>query len=113
MLTDEDEVRIKTGLSQIEEIEGFAEDMGWGEKVQESIRQLRASVEQEWNQPLSSKLKPYISNAIHRELVLRFKGRKVQLLEELQDDQQLVKAIEVLENQDQYLEALVDKKSSN
>ncbi|MDE0962457.1 MAG: S41 family peptidase, partial [Candidatus Latescibacteria bacterium] len=111
--TDEDEVRIKTGLSQIEEIEGFAEDMGWGEKVQESIRQLRASVEQEWNQPLSSKLKPYISNAIHRELVLRFKGRKVQLLEELQDDQQLVKAIEVLENQDQYLEALVDKKSSN
>lgn len=111
--TDEDEVRIKTGLSQIEEIEGFAEDMGWGEQLQESIRQLRASVEQEWNQPLSSKLKPYISNAIHRELVLRFKGRKVQLLEELQDDQQLVKAIEVLENQDQYLEALVDKKSSN
>lgn len=111
--TDEDEVRIKTGLSQIEEIEGFAEDMGWGEQVQESIRQLRASVEQEWNQPLSSKLKPYISNAIHRELVLRFKGRKVQLLEELQDDQQLVKAIEILENKDQYLEALVDKKSSN
>ena len=111
--TDEDEVRIKTGLSQIEEIEGFAEDMGWGEQLQESIRQLRASVEQEWNQPLSSKLKPYISNAIHRELVLRFKGRKVQLLEELQDDQQLVKAIEILENKDQYLEVLVDKKSSN
>ncbi len=107
--TDEDEVRIKTGLSQIEEIEGFAEDMGWGDKVQESIRQLRASVEQEWNQPLSSKLKPYVSNAIHRELVLRFKGRKVQLLEELQDDQQLAKAIEVLGNQDHYLEVLVDK----
>ena len=105
----DEEVRTKAGLSQIEEIEGLAEDMGWDENVQASIQQLRASVEQIWDQPLGDKLKPHIKDAIHRELLLRFKGRKVQLLEKLQGDPQLAKAMEILENQEQYLEVLADK----
>jgi carboxyl-terminal processing protease len=102
------EIVTKTGLSQIEEIEGLIEDMGWGEEVQESVKQLRVSVEQVWDQPFSNKLKPHIKKAIHRELILRFRGRKTQLLEKLEQDQQLAKAVEVLVNQDQYFEVLAD-----
>ena len=103
------EIQSKTGLSQIEEIEGLAEEMGWGEGIQESINQLRLSVEQVWDQPFSSKFKPFVKDAIHRELVLRFQGKKAQLLEELQRDSQVEKAIEVLGNQDQYLEVLANR----
>ena len=99
------------GLSQIEELEGLAEEMDWGEAAQELIHQLRVSVEQEWERRYSSKLEPYIKNALRRELVLRFRGRKAQLLEELQEDVQLAKAIEVLGDQDQYLGVLAAEKA--
>ena len=94
------------GLSQIAELEDLAEKMDWGETAQESIRQLRAAVTQEWERRYSSKLEPYIKGALRRELILRFRGRKAQLLEELQKDVQLAKAIEVLADQDQYLGVL-------
>ena len=94
------------GLNQIEELEDLAEKMDWGEEVQESIHQLRAAVKQEWERRHSSELEPYIKSALRRELILRFKGRKAQLLEELQQDVQLAKAIEVLADQDQYLGVL-------
>ena len=99
------------GLSQIEELEGLAEEMDWGKAAQELIHQLRVSVEQEWERRYSSKLEPYIKNALRRELVLRFRGRKAQLLEELQEDVQLAKAIEVLGDQDQYLGVLTAEKA--
>ena len=94
------------GLSQIEGLEDLAEEMDWGETAQESIYQLRAAVEQEWERRYSSKLEPYIRSALRRELILRFRGRKAQLLEELQEDVQLAKAIEVLTDQNQYLGVL-------
>lgn len=94
------------GLSQIEELEDLAQEMDWGETAQESIYQLRAAVEQEWERRNSSKLEPYIRSALRRELILRFRGRKAQLLEELQEDVQLAKAIEVLTDQNQYLGVL-------
>ena len=99
------------GLSQIEELEGLAEEMDWGKAAQELIHQLRVSVEQEWERRYSSKLEPYLKNALRRELVLRFRGRKAQLLEELQEDVQLAKAIEVLGDQDQYLGVLAAEKA--
>jgi carboxyl-terminal processing protease len=102
----ENEVQDKAGQSQIEELAGIAEDMGWGEAVQGSINQLRTSVEKEWDRPINSKLKPYLRRAIHRELVLRFKGRKAQLLEELQEDPQLAKAVQVLADQNRYARVL-------
>ena len=94
------------GLSQIAELEDLAEEMDWGEMAQESIDQLRAAVTQEWERRYSSELEPYIKSALRRELILRFRGRKAQLLEELQEDMQLAKAIEVLADQDQYLGVL-------
>ncbi len=94
------------GLSQIEELADLAEEMDWGTAAQESIHQLRTAVKQEWEQRYSSKLEPYIKSALRRELVLRFRGRRAQLLEELQEDVQLAKAIEVLADQDQYLGVL-------
>ena len=99
------------GLSQIEELEDLAEEVDWGKAAQELIHQLRAAVEQEWERRYSSKLEPYIKNALRRELVLRFKGRKAQLLEELQEDVQLAKAVEVLGDQDQYLGVLAAEKA--
>ena len=90
------------GLSQIAELEDLAEKMDWGEAAQGSIHQLRAAVAQEWERRYSSKLEPYIKSALRRGLILRFRGRKAQLLEELQQDVQLAKAIEVLADQDQY-----------
>lgn len=99
------------GLSQIEELEDLAEEMDWGEAAQELVHQLRAAVEQEWERRYSSKLEPYIKNALHRELVLRFRGRKAQLLEELKEDIQLAKAIEVLGDQDQYWGVLAAEKA--
>ena len=94
------------GLIQIEELEDLAEEMDWGKDAQELIHQLRAAVKQEGEQQYSSKLEPYIKSALRRELILRFRGRKAQLLEELQEDVQLAKAIEVLADQDQYLGVL-------
>ena len=94
------------GLSQIAELEDLAEEMDWGETAQESIHLLRAAVTQEWERRYNSKLGPYIKNALRRELILRFRGRKAQLLEELQEDVQLAKAIEVVADQDQYLGVL-------
>ena len=94
------------GLSQIAELEELAKKMDWGETAQESIDQLQAAVTQEWERRYSSKLDPYIRSALRRELILRFKGRKAQLLAELQQDVQLAKAIEVLADQDQYLGVL-------
>ena len=94
------------GLSQIEELEDLAEEMDWGKAAQESIHQLKAAVRQEWEQRYCSELEPYIKSALRRELILRFRGRKAQLLEELQKDMQLAKAIEVLADQDQYLGVL-------
>ena len=99
------------GLSQIEKLEDLAEEVDWGKAAQELIHQLRAAVEQEWERRYSSKLEPYIKNALRRELVLRFRGRKAQLLEELQEDVQLAKAVEVLRDQDQYLGVLAAEKS--
>ena len=99
------------GLSQIEELEGLAEEMDWDKAAQELIHQLRAAVEQEWERRYSSKLEPCIKNALRRELVLRFRGRKAQLLEELQEDVQLAKAVEVLGDQDQYLGVLAAEKA--
>ncbi len=96
----------REGLSQIEELEDLAEEMAWGKAAQESIHQLKAAVRQEWDQRYSRKLEPYIKSALRRELVLRFRGRKAQLLEELQEDAQLAKAIEVLGDQNQYLGVL-------
>ena len=94
------------GLNQIADLEDLAEEMDWGMAAQESIHQLRAAVKQEWARRYSSELEPYIKGALRRELILRFKGRKAQLLEELQEDVQLAKAIEVLADQDQYLGVL-------
>ena len=94
------------GLSQIAELEDLAKEMEWGETAQESIDQLRAAVTQEWERRYRSELEPYIKSALRRELILRFWGRKAQLLEELQRDVQLAKAIEVLADQDQYLGVL-------
>ena len=94
------------GLNQIADLEDLAEKMDWGEAAQESIQQLRAAVKQEWERRYSSELEPYIKSALRRELILRFRGRKAQLLEELQEDVQLAKAIEVLADQDQYLGVL-------
>ena len=94
------------GLSQIADLEDLAEGMDWGETAQESIRQLRTAVTQEWERRYSSELEPHIKNALRRELILRFKGRKAQLLEELQEDVQLARAVEVLADQDQYLGVL-------
>ena len=94
------------GLNQIADLEDLAEKMDWGEAVQESIQQLRAAVKQEWELRYSSELEPYIKSALRRELILRFRGRKAQLLEGLQEDVQLAKAIEVLADQDQYLGVL-------
>ena len=94
------------GLSQIEELEDLAEEMDWGKAAQESIHQLKAAVRQGWEQRYRSELEPYIKSALRRELILRFRGRKAQLLEELQKDVQLAKAIEVLADQDQYLGVL-------
>ncbi len=91
------------GLNQIAELEDLADKMDWGEAAQESIQQLRAQVKQDWERRYSSELEPYIKNALRRELILRFRGRKAQLLEGLQEDVQLAKAIEVLADQDQYL----------
>lgn len=99
------------GLSQIEELEDLAEEVDWGKAAQELIHQLRAAMEQEWEQRYSSKLEPYIKDALRRELVLRFRGRKAQLLEELQEDVQLAKAVEVLGDQDQYLGVLAAEKA--
>lgn len=99
------------GLSQIEELEDLAEEVDWGKAAQELIHQLRAAVEQEWERRYSSKLEPYIKNALRRELVLRFRGRKAQLLEELQEDVQLAKAVEVLGDQDRYLGVLAAEKA--
>ncbi len=94
------------GLNQIAELEDLAEKMDWGEAAQESVQQLRAAVKQEWEWRYSSELEPYIKSALRRELILRFRGRKAQLLEGLQEDVQLTKAIEVLSDQDQYLGVL-------
>ena len=94
------------GLNQIAELEDLAGKMDWGEAAQESIQQLRAAVRQEWERRYSSELEPYIKSALRRELILRFRGRKAQLLEGLQEDVQLAKAIEVLADQDQYLGVL-------
>lgn len=99
------------GLSQIKELEDLAEEVDWGKAAQELIHQLRAVVKQEWERQYSSKLEPYIKNALRRELVLRFRGRKAQLLEELQEDVQLAKAVEVLGDQDQYLGVLAAEKA--
>lgn len=99
------------GLSQIEELEDLAEEVDWDKAAQELIHQLRAVVKQEWERQYSSKLEPYIKNALRRELVLRFRGRKAQLLEELQEDVQLAKAVEVLGDQDQYLGVLAAEKA--
>ncbi len=96
----------RKGLNQIAELEDLAEKMDWSEAAQESIQQLRAAVKQEWERRYSSELEPYIKSALRRELILRFRGRKAQLLEELQEDVQLAKAIEVLADQDQYLGVL-------
>lgn len=94
------------GLNQIADLEDLAEKMDWGEAAQESIQQLRAAVKQEWERRYSSELEPYIKSALRRELILRFKGRKAQLLEGLQEDVQLAKAIEVLADREQYLGVL-------
>ncbi|MXW79040.1 MAG: S41 family peptidase [Gemmatimonadetes bacterium] len=94
------------GLNQIEELEDLAAEMDWGIAAQEPIQQLRAAVKQEWERRYSRELEPYIKSALRRELILRFRGRKAQLIEELQEDVQLAKAIEVLADQDQYLEVL-------
>ncbi|MCE2448200.1 MAG: S41 family peptidase [Candidatus Latescibacteria bacterium] len=94
------------GLNQIAELEDLAEEMDWGMAAQESIHQLRAAVKQEWERRYSSELEPYIKGALRRELILRFKGRKAQLLAGLQEDVQLAKAIEVLADQDRYLGVL-------
>ena len=99
------------GLSQIEELEDLAEEMDWGTAAQESLHQLRVAVGQEWVQQYSRKLAPYIKSALHRELVLRFRGRKAQLLAELQEDVQLAKAIEVLGDQEQYWGVLAQEEA--
>lgn len=98
--------QVQEGLIQIEELEDLAAEMAWGKDAQELIHQLRAAVKQGGKQRYSSKLEPYIKSALRRELILRFRGRKAQLLEELQEDVQLAKAIEVLADQDQYLGVL-------
>ena len=99
------------GLIHIEELEDLAEEMDWGKDVQELIHQLRAEVKQEGEQWHSSKLEPYIKSALRRELILRFRGRKAQLREELQEDVQLAKAIEVLGDRDTYLGILATEAS--
>ncbi len=64
-------------------------------------------MEKERDNPLNNKLTPHIKRILHQELVLRFTGRKAQLREELQQDLQLTKAIEILGDGDQYLKVLV------
>ena len=104
---DESEDLELVGRSQIDEIINIAEDMGWGEAVQASLQQLQASVEQEWANPFNRKLEPYIKKALHRELVLRFQGRKAQRLDDLLNDPQLAKAIEVIADRERYARVLL------
>jgi hypothetical protein len=46
---------------------------------------------------------------LEKELVLRYRGKKAQQLLELRGDPQLEKALEVLSNAKEYMEALVKK----
>ena len=108
---DDDEDLELVGRSQIDEISGIAADMGWGEAVQASLQQLHASVEQEWANPFNPKLEPHIRKALYRELVLRFQGRKAQRLDDLLDDPQLAKAMEVIADREHYARVLLKEEA--
>ena len=96
------------GEDQLQALKEIAEELGWSE-VKSSLDGLNRAFAAERMKGFTTKLEPDIRLALQKELVLRFKGRKAQQLAELEDDPQLVKAIELLLDKRIYEETLVRK----
>lgn len=96
------------GKDQLQALKEIAEELGWSE-VKSSLDGLNQAFAAERKKGFTTKLEPDIRLALQKELVLRFKGRKAQQLAELEDDPQLVKAIELLTDKRIYEETLVRK----
>jgi carboxyl-terminal processing protease len=96
------------GKDQLHALKEIAEELGWSE-VKSSLDGLNRAFAAERMKGFTTKLEPDIRLALQKELILRFKGRKAQQLAELEDDPQLVKAIELLLDKRIYEETLVRK----
>jgi len=92
----------RVARDRLEALGNLAQEMGWGEFVQEAIAKLEGALEEELSRGFTAKLKPYIRAALRRELALRLHGKRAQLRASLEEDSQLEAAINLLQNGDRY-----------
>ena len=96
------------GSDQFKSLREIIDELGWLE-VSLSLDKLEGSFEKERNKGFTDALEGEIRWGLEKELVLRYRGKKAQQLLELRGDPQLEKALEVLSNAKEYMEALVKK----
>jgi carboxyl-terminal processing protease len=96
------------GSDQFKSLREIIDELGWLE-VSLSLDKLEGSFEKERNKGFTEALEGEIRWGLEKELVLRYRGKKAQQLLELRGDPQLEKALEVLSNAKEYMEALVKK----
>ncbi len=96
------------GSDQFKSLREIIDELGWLE-VSLSLDKLEGSFEKERNKGFTDALEGEIRWGLEKELVLRYRGKKAQQRLELRGDPQLEKALEVLSNAKEYMEALVKK----
>ena len=96
------------GSDQFKSLREIIDELGWLE-VSLSLDKLEGSFEKERNKGFTEALEGEIRWGLEKELVLRYRGKKAQQRLELRGDPQLEKALEVLSNAKEYMEALVKK----
>jgi carboxyl-terminal processing protease len=96
------------GQGQLKALKNIVEEFGWVE-IESSLEGLDKAFNEEQKKGFTPKLESYIHTALRRELVLRFQGRKAEMLVALEEDSQLAEAIRVLLDREIYERALVKK----
>jgi carboxyl-terminal processing protease len=106
----EDNIEDEYVRLHIDALVSFADEFGWREVVN-ALEPLGDELDFAIRQGLMTKMKPFISAALNRELVLRSLGKKALIKHDLLEDDQFSRAREILADSEKYKKILAEKLS--
>ena len=92
----------------IDALVSFAGEFGWSEVV-DNLEKFGDELDLAIKHGLMTKMRPFISAALKRELVLRSHGKKALIKHDLLEDNQFGQAIEILADREKYKKILAEK----
>lgn len=94
-------------LGEIKSLRALAERSAWSQEVTSQIDSLQATIERNADTiTIGPEAKPYVRAGLRRELALHADGRRASLLVDLDTDPQVLRAVSLLQDQEQFQKRL-------